>query len=35
MVIDANIDKDLPENKNVYEKWLKDMKEYIIASYTL
>ena len=31
MVIDANIDRDLPENKNVYEKWLKDIKEYIIS----
>jgi deoxyadenosine/deoxycytidine kinase len=34
MVIDANTDKTLPENKNVYEKWLKDMKEYIITTYT-
>ncbi len=33
MVIDANTDKTLPENKNVYEKWLKDMKEYIITTY--
>jgi deoxyadenosine/deoxycytidine kinase len=31
MVIDSNTDNSLPENKNVYEKWTEDMKEYIIS----
>ena len=31
MVIDANTDNSLPENKSVYEKWTGDMKDYIIS----
>jgi deoxycitidine kinase/deoxyguanosine kinase len=31
MVINANIDNSLPENKSIYEKWTGDMKEYIIS----
>ena len=31
MIIDANADNSLPENKSVYEKWTGDMKEYIIS----
>ena len=33
MVIDANIDRELPENKNVYEKWLDDIKNHIITTF--
>jgi len=31
MIIDANIDNSLPENKNIYEKWTGEMREYIIS----
>lgn len=33
LVIDANMDKTIPENKSLYEKWLETIKEYITLSY--